>query len=155
MLTCVIICVACNNKHSNIDKFYTDKGDGDIGRIPLLKPYEAEIVTKDYGWCISLKGKYSGIGFCNVKKVNVIDSVVFVYTGNTILNGMDVKNSWHIIIPKNDFEKGFSSNVDYLSYLKEIGIKSAPRLHNIDSIANYFDEHNFIDWKVINSNSRF
>lgn len=145
----LVSCLHTSNKKLKVDIFYTEKGDGDMGRIPLLKPYEAVIATKDYGWCISLHGKYSGIGFCNIKKVAVLDTVLLVSTGNTILNGADVKESWHIIIPKNDFDKGFDNYRDYIAYLNTLGMKTEPMLYNIDSVASYFNDHDVIDWKAI------
>ena len=141
---------SCKNKHPNVDKFYTEKGDGDMGRLPLLKPYEAELAVKDYGWCISLKGQYAGIGICNVKKVTVLDSVILLSTGYSILDGQYVKESWHIIKPKQDFEKGFATHQLYFDYLKKHGMAREPRLHDIDSIASYFDDNDYVDWTVIN-----
>ncbi|MEO7211170.1 hypothetical protein [Mucilaginibacter sp.] len=150
----VFLCIlfiqfACKHNYSHVDRFYTEKGDGDMGRLPLIKPYEVLSTTTDMGWCIALKGKYSGIGFCNVKKVTVLDTVILLYTGNTILYNRNVKQSWHVIIPKNDFDKGFDNHTDYLNFLTSMAIKPEPNLYNIDLVASYFDEYEFIDWKKI------
>jgi hypothetical protein len=142
---------SCKQKSiKNLDHFYTDKGDWDAGRIPFIKPYEAINATKKFGWSINLKGEDFDTGFPNIKRANVIDSMILIYSTNTILHGIDVKQSWHIIIPKQSIEKGFASHQEYLHYLDSIGTRDEPQLHDIDSIADYFETHDTIDWKAIN-----
>jgi hypothetical protein len=144
----LITCKNNSNKNLNIDKFYTEKGDWDAGRIPLIKPYEAIIANKDMGWGMNLDGKDGDTGFFNIKRVNVVNDIVLVYSINSIFHGNYVKQSWHIIIPKKHIEKGFESYQQYLDYLKKIGIETEPRLHDIDSVADYFENHDTINWNA-------
>ena len=140
---------ACSDKNSNVDSFYTEKGGWDYGRIPLLKPYEAIIDNKNLGWSLGLNGEDGDTGFGNIKLVNVVDSVILIYSTNSILHGVDVKQSWHIIIPSNKVEKGFDSHQKYLDYLKLLGITHEPPLHDIEAISEYFDKYDIIDWNKI------
>jgi len=43
-------CTWVSHKQSNVDEFYTEKGEWDSARLPFIKPYEAVIVTKEDGW---------------------------------------------------------------------------------------------------------
>lgn len=140
---------ACNNKNDSVDTFYTEKGGWDNGRIPLLKPYEAIIDNKELGWGIGLEGLDGDTGFGNIKSVNVIDSVILIYSENSILHGIDVKQSWHVIIPSKRIEKGFSKKLDYTNYLNELGLAQEPKLYDIEIVAGYFDKYDDIDWKKI------
>lgn len=144
------IVLSCKNQsNKNIDPFYTEMGEWDSARIPLLKPYEAVIVNKKHGWIINLEGFDGDTGFQNVKKANVIDSTILVYSTNTILHGIDVREAWHIIIPSKNIEKGFGSHQEYSKYLRSIGFKGEPKLHDIDAVAEYYERHEIIDWKAI------
>jgi hypothetical protein len=139
-----------NNENKNIDPFYTEMGEWDSARIPLLKPYEAVIVTKEHGWIINLEGFDGDTGFSNVKKANVIDSNILVYAVNTYLHGSDnIKEAWYVIIPTKHIEKGFGKHQEYLDYLNTIGFKNEPKLHDIDAVAEYYEHHEIIDWKAI------
>lgn len=144
-------CLTSCRESKNVDRFYVEKGEWDTGRIPLIKPYEAMITSKDFGWGMNLDGKDGDTGFFNIKKVNVVNGIILVYNTNSILHGVDVKQSWHIIIPKKHIEKGFGNYTEYIDYLKEWGIETAPQLHNIDSIADYFEHHDMMNWQEINA----
>jgi len=142
-------CWRTSDKKVNVDKFYTQKGEWDSGRIPLIKPYEAVITSKEFGWFINLDGKDGDTGLPNISKVAVKRGVIYLYNINTILHGIDVKQSWHVIIPDKQIEKGFATHQEYSEYLSNIGIKEEPQLYDIKSVADYFENHDVIDWNVI------
>lgn len=98
---------------------------------------------------MNLDGKDGDTGFFNIKKANVVGGVMLIYSINSIFHGVDIKQSWHIIIPGKHIEKGFVSYQEYRDYLNVLGIKSEPILYNIEHIANYYDDHDTIDWKAI------
>ncbi|MEN0056874.1 MAG: hypothetical protein AAGC65_24560 [Mucilaginibacter sp.] len=150
LILLVCSCLHSSHKNPNTDTFYTEKGEWDSARLPFVKPYEAVIISKDLGWSMNLKGLDGDTGFQNIKKANVVNGVILLYGINSILHGVDVKQSWHIIIPAKQIEKGFANHQGYIDYLKNMGVKVEPELHNIDLIANYFEDHDTIDWKAIN-----
>jgi hypothetical protein len=133
ILSFVASCIiSCKNKaDKDVDEFYTTKGEWDAGRIPFLKPYEAINATKESGWSMNLEGKDLDTGFPNIKKANVVNGIILLYSTNTILHGIDVKQSWHVIIPGKHIEKGFASHQEYFDYLKKIGIRIEPHLYDI------------------------
>lgn len=145
----LVSCAHAPNKTSNIDPFYTEKGEWDSARLPFIKPYEAVIVNKEFGWFMNLKGFDGDTGFPNIKKANVINGVILLYSTNSILHGIDAKQSWHVIIPGKNIEKGFGSHQEYLNYLNTLRIRVDPRLYNIESIAKYYENHDTIAWKSI------
>jgi hypothetical protein len=69
-------CTRVSHKQSNVDKFYTDKGEWDSARLPFIKPYEAVIVTEESGWGMNLDGIDGDTGFFNIKKANIIRGVI-------------------------------------------------------------------------------
>lgn len=140
---------ACADKNSKVDSFYTEKGGWDNGRIPLLKPYEAIMDNKKLGWGIGLDGADGDTGFGNIKSVNVVDSVILIYSKNSILHGIEVKQSWHVIVPSKGIEKGFDKHQDYTNYLNKLGFNQEPKLYNIENVASYFDKHDIVDWQKI------
>lgn len=149
ILTSVIACLLSCTNTSTGDRFYTEKGEWDSGRIPFIKPYEAIITSKELGWGMNLDGKDGDTGFFNIKKANVAGGIIFIYSVNSIFHGLDVKQSWHIIIPGKHLEKGFAGYHEYREYLNALGIKSEPILYDIEHIANYYEGHDTIDWKAI------
>jgi len=88
-------------------------------------------------------------GFFNIKKANIINGVIIVYYTNSLLHGNYVKEGWYVIIPVKKIEKGFSTHKEYLEYLESVHITTEPILHDIESIAFYYEHHDTIDWKNI------
>lgn len=137
-------------KNVNVDKFYTDHGDWDDARIPFIKPYEAISVGEKLGWDMNLEGYDMDLGIDHIKKANIGNDIILLYSSDsTILHGENVKQAWHVIIPKKHIEKGFGSQWEYLDYLESIGITQEPKLHDIDSLARYFGDNDYMDWKEI------
>lgn len=103
------------------------------------------------GWFMNLDGVDGDSGFQNIKKANVMDSVIFVYSVNSILHGVDIKESWHVIIPSKHIEKGFSDHQAYVGFLNKLGIQREPQLYDIDKIEHYFENHETIDWNALST----
>jgi len=149
LVTCLIACSRTGGKSVHIDEFYTEKGEWDSARLPLIKPYEAIITSKEFGWMVNLEGGDGDTGLQNTAKVAVKDGVIFLYNTNSILHGIDVKQSWHLIIPGKHIEKGFATHQEYLKYLNKMGIKKEPHLYDVELVADYFENHDVIDWDAI------
>lgn len=137
------------NKNAEVDKFYTEKGELDSARIPFIKPYEAILLNKNEGWFMNLKGDKGDSGFNNIKKATVVDRTILLYSVNSIFNGMEAPQTWRIISPSQSIEIGFDNHQEYLNYLKKMGFTYEPSLHDIETIADYFDKYDLIDWKSI------
>jgi len=144
-------CFHISEKASNTDDFYSRKSGWDPARIPFLKPYEAVKVGAPRSWFLNLDGADGDTGFQNIKKAVVVDSVIFIYSTNSILHGIDIKETWHIIVPVKHIEKGFSDHRDYVNYLNKLGIQKEPHLYDIEAIADYFENHDTIDWNAIST----
>lgn len=142
-------CLHRQNEHSNIDNFYKEKGEWDSGRIPLIKPYEAVITSKELGWFINLEGRDGDTGLPNINKVTVSQGIIFLYNTKTVLHGVEVKEAWHVIIPNKQIEKGFATYKEYVKYLNQLGIKVEPKLHDINLVAQYFENHDLMNWNEV------
>jgi hypothetical protein len=70
-------CSNNQNKGLEVDEFYTEKGEWDSTRLPLLKPYEAVITSKEDGWFINLQGRDGDSGLPHIQKVLVSNGVIF------------------------------------------------------------------------------
>ncbi|WP_146166539.1 hypothetical protein ABZR88_09495 [Mucilaginibacter yixingensis] len=151
LLNALLLACSCHSKNSTkVDKFYTDKGEWDSARLPLIKPYEAIIVSKESGWSVNLDGLDGDTGFQNTDKVNVLNGVILLHSVNSILHGVDsIKETWHIIVPAKHLEKGFATHADYSNYIKQLGIKQEPKLHDINLVAAYYEDHDIINWNAI------
>lgn len=101
------------------------------------------------GWFMNLVGVDGDAGFQNIKKANVVDSIIFVYSVNSILHGVDIKESWHIIIPGKHVEKGFSDHQAYVGFLNKLGIQKELKLYDIEEIEHYFENHETINWNAL------
>lgn len=66
-----------------------------------------------------------------------------------MLRGIEVKQSWQVIIPCRSIEQGVDSHEEYLRYLSGLGLKSEPLLIDIELAAKYFEDNNIIDWKLL------
>ncbi|GGH14919.1 hypothetical protein FAZ19_07055 [Sphingobacterium alkalisoli] len=138
-----------DGKHK-VDEFYTEKGEWDSARIPFIKPYEAVIVGEKYGWCMNMEALDGGDSMlADIKEATVDNGFILVHTGKTLMLGVEVKESWWIIFPSNKLEKGFTDHPQYLAYLKKLGFKNEPKLHTMDIIANYYEDHDTMNWSAL------
>lgn len=129
------------------DEFYTQKGEWDSARIPFIKPYEAIIFNKSDGWGMNI---IEDSMLADIKEATVDNGFILVHTGKTVMQGVEVNESWWIISPSNKIEKGFTDHRQYLDYLKKVGFKNEPKLHGMDVIANYYEDHDIMDWSALN-----
>jgi len=130
-----------------VDEFYTEKGEWDSARIPFIKPYEAVIFDEKGGWGMALtalEGGDSMIG--HIRKATVVNGFILAHTGSTLLIGVEIKESWWVVSPSRKIEKGFSDHQQYLTYLKTIGFKNEPQLHDMKVIASYYEDHDTMVW---------
>jgi len=134
---------ACRQNSTNkVDEIYTEKGEWDSARIPFIKPYEAVIFGKKEGWGMSLHS-FEGEGsmISNIREATVVNGFVLVHTDSTLLNGIEIKQSCWVVSPSRKIEKGFSDHHEFWTSLKTLGFDEEPRLHDIEVIAWFYEDH--------------
>jgi len=151
LLLLLTLLSACkqDSKHK-VDEFYTEKGEWDSARIPFIKPYEAVIFGKEEGWGMSLhslEGEGSMIN--HIREATVVNRFVLIHTDSTLLNGIEIKQSWWVVSPSRKIEKGFSDHQKYFTFLKALKFKKEPRLHDIEVIASFYEDHDTMDWNEV------
>ena len=138
-----------NSKHK-VDGFYTEHGEWDSARIPFIKPYEGVIVNEENGWVMNLKALKGGDSMLShIRKATVFNGFILVHTGSTLMMGVEIKESWWVVSPSRKIEEGFSDEKQYWDYLKMLGFKKKPRLHDIRVIASYYEDHDTMDWDAL------
>lgn len=144
---------ACDQKrggNSHIDKFYTNKGGFDLSRFPLLKPYEISAVIPGHDWIITSIDTSEVLGpIPGTKFINVVDSVIFVQSNNTILDGQPIKKAWFVIIPKHHLLRGFKSRQEYLNFLSSMHVND-PKMFDVEEVFQVFDNKDTLDWQELN-----
>jgi hypothetical protein len=143
-----ILFVSCNapTKEEREREFYTDKGSFDMGRIPLIKPFEV-VTTEHSNWILQATDDTTGYFTVDgVKEVRVVNQFILVHSLNTTLNGARAKEGWFVIIPKTHFSKGFATHQEYLDLLHYEGFSEEPALYKINTVFEYFDKHDTITW---------
>jgi hypothetical protein len=148
----LFIACACNapNSKSSSDDFYLNKGGFDIGRIPLIKPYEATTPSTLPNWIVaSVDTNSVPLTIPGTKEIRVLDSLIFVHSINTTLNYQSIKEAWFVIIPKKKLVKGFETHKKYLDFIKGLGLKKEPKLINIGRVFNIFDQNDTLNWNKI------
>lgn len=147
----VLFSYGCGGQHKNNDPYYTDHGDWDDVRFPLIKPYEALCLNGVDNWSVQLTADADGLFSApGTKQVNIVDGVILLHSTKTILNFADAKEAWFILVPAKHIQKGFAMHAKYLSYLHSLGMKNEPELYDINKVSKYFGDHDEIDWKHIN-----
>ncbi len=137
----------CKQTHGQkVDEFYTEKGEWDSVRIPFIKPYEAIIFNRSDGWGMNM---IEDSMLADIKEGTVDKGFILIHTGKTLMLGVEVNESWWIISPSHKIEKGFTDHQQYLTYLKKVGFKNEPKLHNMNTIANYYEDHDTMDWSAL------
>jgi hypothetical protein len=145
-----VMLASCDHSKKPKDSYYTDHGDWDDVRFPLIKPYEAICLNGSKDWYVQLtqgsEGLFSAPG---TKEIAIVDSVIFLHSTNTILNYTDAKEAWFILIPKKHIEKGFAGFFEYQDYLHSLGFEHEPKLYPMDKVSQYFGDHDIIDWRNV------
>lgn len=151
LLFLLISLSACwqDSKHK-VDEFYTEKGEWDSARIPFIKPYEAVIFGEKDGWCMNLILLQEGnFMLSHIRNASVENGFILAHTGSTLMMGVEVEESWWVVSPSHKIEKGFTNHQQYWAYLKTLGFKNEPRLHDIEVIASYYEDHDTMDWSAL------
>jgi hypothetical protein len=152
ILLLIFLLQACTDR-PGVDRFYTDQGEFDMSRFPIIKPYEAITVIpkRVSGWHI--QPEYSDtsalLSISGVKALNKVDSTIFAYAQNTNLHGTKAKEGWFILIPKKQILLEFNTEKKYLQYLNTVGIKQ-PRLFSPDRVLQYYFLKDTLDWEKYN-----
>ena len=142
---------ACSqNSKREVDEFYTEHGEWDSARIPFIKPYEGVIVNEENGWVMNLEALKGGDSMLShIRKATVFNGFILVHTGSTLMMGVEIKESWWVVSPSRKIEEGFSDEKQYWDYLKTLGFKKKPQLHDIKVIASYYEDHDMMDWDAL------
>jgi len=136
------------------DSFYRDGSDWDHLRFPLIKPYYAIYITDEYGWGVPLEGSLTGREFYyyfqidHVQKIAIDEGVIMVYT--PITNSVDESLGekvlyWFVFIPEQDVQMGFEQEVDFYTYIQQLGIQE-PSWREPDDILSEYDQTRCLDW---------
>ena len=143
----LILIASCNAPtKEEIDKgFYKDKGALDMGRIPLIKPFEA-VTTENNNWILRADDDSVLFTVPGAREVRVIHQEILVHSLNTIINYAPAKEGWFVIIPKTHFSKGFATHKEYLDQLRHEGFNKEPLLYDINKIFSYFDKNDTVTW---------
>jgi len=133
-----------------VDAWYTDPGDWDDSRIPLIKPYELLKLKGQKDWEMALQSPMIGVAIHNVQEVNVLDSIIIVHSGETNLRGgLKVKEAWFVISAKKDpSEKGFAKKEDFEKELIDYHLKTAV-FFEPDKVYSTFLKEKRINWKIL------
>ncbi len=106
--------------------FFDDKGGQDYRRMALIQPYQAISINKDT-WRIELKTnsiRYQD-SIHDITMLTVLDDgTIITYAFDTLFGGEPVKELWFIIIPTEGVERGFTTDEEFTTYLKEKGIEN-------------------------------
>ena len=151
ILIVIFLLQACTDR-PGVDRFYTDQGEFDMSRFPLIKPYEAiTVIPPIAGWGIQPEyGDTSALlSISGVKALNKVDSTIYAYAQNTFLHGTEAKEGWFILIPKKQILLEFDTEKRYLHYLHTIRIKP-PKLFSPDRVLQYYFSKDTLDWKEYN-----
>ena len=141
-------------RHQSADPFYSDYNDGDLIRLPLIKPYVAEQLVKKTGWMIRLfispneNGIPSYIDIFYPEKVSIENNVIMVYTTYKpeYLQTLGEKSFyWFVLLPEEKRETGFDNKTDFLNFIKKYGIDS-PNWQDIDSAFQQFQVTGCLSW---------
>jgi hypothetical protein len=131
----------------NTDPFYVDEKGFDFNRFPLIKPYE--VITLNHGaeWNLGLNDE---IGFShrvsNVRKVDVKQGLIIAYgNDSTYLNNRKVYEAWFVINSTTKEEKGFTTETEFLTYLKKQGIEK-PEWKEVNAVFKQFLDTYCLEW---------
>jgi len=143
-------CGGNTNQDPKLDDFYSDKGGFDYGRIPLIKPYELTTSSRENYWTAeTIDTSEVPLNMPGARNINIVNSIIFIYGRETILNGQEVDAAWFVIIPKNHIVRGFMDHKKYLAYIQSIGFQKEPLLYDVQEVYRFFSKHNKVDWKEI------
>jgi hypothetical protein len=141
---------SCRSKNGNTDDYYTDHGDWDDVRFPLIKPYEALCLNGSHTWYVqATQNAASFFSAPGTTKLNIAQKTIFLYSTNTILNGANAREAWFVLIPDKHIEKSFATHREYLDYLHALNMNREPKLYEIDQVAEYWGKRDTIDWQHI------
>ena len=129
------------------DSFYTSSKEGDLYRIPLIKPIQViSSVGIDSDWLLRLP--YQSIDRLRQIKVDsltVVDSVIIIDAGLVSLPG-ETTQAWFIIDNKNRTEKIYTTKEAYIKDLVSIGTKEDTKLYEVNGVYRKFKEKGKTPW---------
>lgn len=130
------ILTACNSENTKKqESFYDNSKKWDLNRIPLIEPYQLLSADNGYSWVFKRNDKEDVIN-----KVGISDSTIILFSNRTALPGM-MSKAWFVIKLNPYNEKVFTNEIDYKTYLTEIGVSRAD-LHDVGLIFQEFNEQN-------------
>jgi hypothetical protein len=128
--------------------FFASRGGWDYRRIALIEPYHAiDTNSNDETWIIeSIIDSPTYSSSASATKLNVINNKYIVtYVPNDVLEGERFDEVWVIIIPDENVEEGFSSEEEFVAYLKDRGIDQ-PNLTSVNKLYEELKEKGSLEW---------
>ncbi|WP_345948083.1 hypothetical protein ABDD95_14610 [Mucilaginibacter sp. PAMB04274] len=146
---CIASCKPTPSGKLPADSFYTDTGDFDMARIPLIKPYEATVpATGNQDWIVvSTDTSVVPLTIPGTKEVRVVKDIILVHSKNTALDYQPIKEAWFVILRAKRKVKGFKSHQEHLTLIKQMGLPYEPELYRMSDVFDYFDRYGYINWK--------
>lgn len=148
-----------NGKNRNVeDSFYTNTGEWDLRRIPLIAPLELTSTDKATWGIKSFPEGYDtklhSIG--NIKMISYIDEKYFLIRsiGSTSIKGHEYQQAWYTIDLNS---KKFEAFVDYKALCDSLKIKNQIQIDTTEWISpdSYYKEFvktKKLPWISINNN---
>lgn len=130
--------------------FFESTGGWDYRRIALIEPYQAVSIDRKT-WTIGLQRdelsvRYQTLAYITNLKLDVIDKKFIVaYAPNTWLDGERVNEVWVVIIPKENIEKAFTNEEEFLAYLDDKGVDQ-PNLTDANELYKELGNKGYLEW---------
>lgn len=150
----MILLSACKGQYSNRDPFYNEGSEFDSLGFPLIKPYFAMMIFDEYGWGINLQLRPSERDFYyymsieNIEKISVDNGIIMVYSPLEVEVEESVGQKvlhWFVIIPNENIEMGFETELEFLNYIQRYGIDH-PTWRSPSDILHEYDSTRCLDW---------
>ena len=145
------ICLAaCNSDCSERNEFYKSKGDFDLRRIPLIRPYVIVDTRTDY-WLVDYFYFDKNKPWNNRQRVDrftIVDSVIVIECNDCVYDGEEEKGVYTVVIPKNKFEKTFTNRKDYQGFLIKNNIKPKEMYRPTDTYLSW-EKGAHLPWAAI------
>lgn len=135
------------NSENQREDFYRYSKDGDLYRIPLIKPFQVISSTGVGGdWIMKLPQEQikNGKNAIEVSSLTVVDSIIIIYSELTYMSeGMTPV--WLLIDTRNKRELFLQNEVDYNKSIDNLEIEK-PKLYTPDELYKQFKQDGELLW---------
>lgn len=134
-----MLSTSCNYLSKEQDEFYYSKGETDLRRIPLIKPYVIQDTYTNF-WLIDYFYYDKKRPWNDRQKVDyfsIVDSAIIIGCNNCIWDGEEHKNVYTVIIPKHHIEKTFTDKKAFTEYLVKSNIQPSRKFQPTETYLNW------------------